>query len=54
MNPKVLIVDDDDAILKSLQKALKSNHVDINSIQLIKSKDRDDAIKFMSKIQTSE
>jgi glutamate-5-semialdehyde dehydrogenase len=40
-------VDSNNAILKSLQKALKSNHVDENSIQLIKSKDRDDAIKFM-------
>jgi glutamate-5-semialdehyde dehydrogenase len=34
-------------ILNSLQAALKSNDVDINSVQLIKSKNREDAIKFM-------
>ena len=40
-------VDSNSQILNSLQKALKSNGVDENSIQLIKSKDREDAIKFM-------
>ena len=40
-------VDSNSQILNTLQKALKSNDVDENSIQLIKSKDREDAIKFM-------
>ena len=40
-------VDSNSQILNSLQTALKANDVDINSIQLIKSKNRDDAIKFM-------
>ena len=40
-------IDSNSKILNSLQKALKSNNVDPNSIQLIKSKDRADAIKFM-------
>ena len=40
-------VDSNSQVLNSLQTALKSNDVDINSIQLIKSKNRDDAIKFM-------
>ena len=40
-------VDSNSQILNSLQKALKSNGVDENSIQLIKSKDREDTIKFM-------
>ena len=40
-------VDSNTQILNTLQKALKSNDVDENSIQLIKSKDREDAIKFM-------
>ena len=40
-------IDSNSKILDSLQKALKSNNVDPNSIQLIKSKDRADAIKFM-------
>ena len=40
-------VDSNSQILNTLQKALKSNDVDKNSIQLIKSKDREDAIKFM-------
>lgn len=40
-------VDSNSQVLNSLQTALKTNDVDINSIQLIKSKNRDDAIKFM-------
>ena len=40
-------VDSNSQILNTLQKALKANDVDENSIQLIKSKDREDAIKFM-------
>ena len=40
-------VDSNSQILNSLQKALNTNGVDENSIQLIKSKDREDAIKFM-------
>ena len=40
-------VDSNSQILNSLQKALKLNNIDENSIQLIKSKDRADAIKFM-------
>ena len=40
-------VDSNSQILASLQKCLVSNQIDKNSIQLIKSKDREDAIKFM-------
>ena len=40
-------LDSNSQILNSLQAALKSNDVDINSVQLIKSKNREDAIKFM-------
>ena len=40
-------IDSNNKILNSLQKALKFNNVDPNSIQLIKSKDRADTIKFM-------
>ena len=40
-------VDSNSQVLNSLQTALKTNDVDINSIQLIKSKNRDDSIKFM-------
>tara|TARA_Y100000385_G_scaffold77307_1_gene78430 strand:- start:1069 stop:2310 length:1242 start_codon:yes stop_codon:yes gene_type:complete len=40
-------VDSNSQILASLQKCLVFNQIDKNSIQLIKSKDREDAIKFM-------
>ena len=40
-------LDSNSQILNSLQAALKSNDADINSVQLIKSKNREDAIKFM-------
>ena len=40
-------IDSNNKILNSLQKALKFNNVDPNSIQLIKSKERADTIKFM-------
>ena len=40
-------LDSNSQILNSLQTALKSNDVDINSVQLIKSKNREDSIKFM-------
>jgi len=40
-------VDSNSEILNSLQKSLEKNKINKNAIQLIKSKEREDAIKFM-------